>query len=310
MRDLDKLQAARMPAPAPAPQPVAPPAPMMGMPSTAAHTSNTTPGFPVKEETKRAPFPDMGMGDVVDLTTTVKKATPSPRMPSGVAPRGTPPMKQSPKPTPPVKVTPIPLPQIPPPSVTVGTSAQKVPTPQQSSQPLPVAQPAMDTSLDTAMNLSSTGGAATADMTGGELNFTNMQFSLAPSSDGPIAPPAPMAPMQDFDMSSFTTHPGGNDVLSLGNFTNSGATGAGTATAETISAPIETKEAETAAPTGTNVDSMYDLGNSGNGGGVDNMDLDLDLGEGSGVNDNTFDDLFFDNEGDMGQFDAAYFGLE
>jgi hypothetical protein len=308
MRDLEKLQVARMPIPSP--RPVAPPAPMMDMPSTLAHTMSLTPGFPPKEETKRAPFPDMGMGlsddVVVDLTAGDKKPTASPLIPAGTlqpvaSGLSTPPIKQSPKPGPPAKVTPVPLPQIPP---QLSAAAQRATTPQQLP---PVVQLPQDNSMESMINLTTTGGAPAADMIGGELNFTNMEFTLAPSSDGP-SQNAPPAPMQDFDISSFTAQDGGNDLLSMDDFTNAGSD----AVNITVPTPTPAKAPENFAATGTNVDSMYDLGNIGSGGGVDNMDLDLDLGGGSGANDNTFDDLFFDTNDadDMGQFDNAYFGLE
>lgn len=287
---------------------------MMEMPSTFAHTMSLTPGFPPpKEETKRAPFPDMGMGlsgdVVVDLTAGDKKPTASPRVTAGTLKPvasgvSTPPIKQSPKLAPPAKVTPVPLPQIPPQLSAVAPPAQRATTPQQPPQAVQVPQ---DNSMESMINLAPTGGAPAADMTGGELNFTNMEFTLAPSSDGP-SQNAPPAPMQDFDISSFTAQDGGNDLLPMDDFTNAGSDAVNTA-APVPAAPA--KAPENFAATGTNVDSMYDLGNIGSGGGVDNMDLDLDLGGDSGANDNTFDDLFFDtNDADMGQFDNAYFGLE
>ncbi|KAI0128808.1 hypothetical protein BJ170DRAFT_347071 [Xylariales sp. AK1849] len=322
LRDLEKLQAARMPVPVPVP--VAPPAPMMAeprrpaavmmdMPSSAAHTINTNANFQPKEETKRAPFPDMGMGlsaDVVDLTAGDKPATASPRVSAGnlkpgAGARTTPPVKQSPKPTPQAKVTPVPPPQIPPQPTAIGPSAPRAAAP---PQPPPAVQAAQDSSMDAMLSLPSTGGAATADMTGGgELNFTNMEFSLAPSSDGP-SQNAPPAPMQDFDLSSFTQD-GGNEMLSMDNFHNAGGNSTNAAPADAATAtPAKGPENTAAAGTSQNVDSIYDLGNIGSG---NDMDLDLSLGGNAGVNDSTFDDLFFDtNDSDMGQFDNAYFGLE
>lgn len=307
-RDLKKLQAARMPVVVP-PQPVAPPAPMMAetkqpaavmmdLPSTAAHTSANTSFIP-KEDTKRvAPFPDMGMGlaisgDVVDLTVGDKKpaiSTASPRVTNNAvkSARATPPVKPSPKPTPPAKVTPVTQPQIP---ITQPRTAtppvQKGPTPQQSA---PSVAPAV-------MSLSRGGGAATADMSGGsELNFTNMQFSLAPSSDCP-SQNAPPAPMQDFDISSFTGQDGGNDIMTLD------VTGGGPAENNT---PGPNKTQGTVPD--TNNDNFFNLPG---GNGVDNMDIDLSLGGTGGADNNNFDDMFFEsNDADMDQFDSAYFGLE
>jgi hypothetical protein len=169
-----------------------------------------------------------------------------------------------------------------------------------------VTKPTLDNSLEYLPSLPPIGGAPAADMTGGELNFTNMEFTLAPPSDGP-SQNAPPAPMQDFDINSFTVQDPGNDMLSMDNFTN-----AANDLMSVVPAPTQIKAAGDAAAAEINVDSIYDLGNIGGGGGVDNMDLDLDLGDGGGANDNSFDDLFYDaNVGDdMGQFDNAYFGLE
>lgn len=371
LRDLEKLQAARMPIPVPEPpQPVAPPAPMMEdvkqpaavmleMPSTAAHTVVPNMGFEIKEETKRvAPFPDMGMGlaaDVVDLTSggdvkpPVAAPTASPHVPpaaikaggsgGGMGPvRASPSIKQSPKPTPPMaKATPAAAP---------SAATKAVPTPATQAPAAP------DNSMDTMMTTPTassgptTGGAAMADMTGGELNFTNMEFTLAATpGDGSSqnAPPAPMAPMQDFDLSSFATGAsnggGGNDLLSLDNFgtstgppppdANTGATAgsAGNTNNNNITVPQNTappapaQATTTTATTGggpaagdmsvdssANIDSLFDLDSAGG----DNMDLDLNLGDAGGMGgmgENSFDELFMP-DGDMNQFDDQYFQLE
>jgi hypothetical protein len=293
------------------PEPQQPAAVMMDMPSAAAHTVSTQMNFqPLKEESKRAPFPDMGMGlsgDVEELSSTTKAAMPSPRPHSSTTAkplsgaRASPPLKQSPQPVFSAKATPAPTPHAPQPSA-IGPTSQNTSMPLQ--QPL-VAQSAQDISPDAMMGLSSTDVAATADMTGGELNFTNMEFTLAPPTDGQPQN-APPAPMQEFDMSSFTTQDAGPDLLStdvnavgsLANPTAADATGA-----------TPGKVAEITAST-SNQDSMYDLSNLDTG-NIDQMDLDLTLGEGGEANDSTFNDLFYeDTEGDMGQFNEAFFGLE
>ncbi|ETS79954.1 hypothetical protein PFICI_07483 [Pestalotiopsis fici W106-1] len=321
LRDLQKLQAAR--APVVVPSPVAPPAPMvpepqqpaalmMDMPSAAAHTVNTNINFqPTREETKRAPFPDMGMGlssDVPDLSSDMKPPTASPRPASasgktGVVKQGTPPIKQSPKLTQMNKITPVPPPQVPQPSA-MGPATQKAVV----SPPQPAAaQVAQDSSLDAMLALPPTGGAATADMTGGELNFTNMEFTLAPPSDGQ-SQNAPPAPMQEFDMSAFTTQDMGGDQTAMDKNNNTNNNSSSAAPANAVGT-TSAKAAEVTAQTGSQ-DSMYDLSNIDNGNG-DQMDLDLSLGGGGEVHDSTFNDLFFeDADGGMGQFDDAFFGLE
>lgn len=282
------------------PEPRQPAAVMMDMPSAAAHTV-----MPPKEEITKAPFPDMGMGlsaDVVDLTGSDKPPTTSPLMSAGTSnlsagARAAHPVNQPAQVPPPAKVNAVPPSQGPPQPTATGPSAQKAVAP---PQPTPAAQAAQDSSLDAMLALPATGGAATADMTGGE--FTNMEFSLAPAPEAP-SQNAPPAPMQDFDLSSFTTQDGGVDMLSLDTL-HGGSNPANPPTTATTAAPE--KPAETTTAGDSNMDSMYDLGGNG-----ESMDLDLSLDDTSGVNDSTFDDLFFDNtDADMEQFDNAYFGLE
>lgn len=334
-----------------------PAAVMLEMPSTAAHTVNPNMGgFEVKEETKRvAPFPDMGMGlaaDVVDLTSGGGDVNPpggvtnaSPRVPPASAKtepmgaRPTPPVKQSPKPTPPVSTKAVPAP-----------ATKAIPTPQQQQhQPAPAVAPvaaAPDDSMDVLMSIpppsaGPTGGVAMADMTGGELNFTNMEFTLAPTpTEGQNAPPAPM---QDFDLSSFATQGGGgNDLLAMDSFgtgpgdasaggasgsamaTGGGAAGNSNSNNNAAAAPPQNTAAAAAAALApppqapataedtsadsANIDSLFDLGSAGG----DNMDLDLNLSDAGGMGgmgENSFNDLFMP-DGDMDQFDEQYFQLE
>ncbi|KAK8139251.1 hypothetical protein PG984_002631 [Apiospora sp. TS-2023a] len=347
LRDLEKLQAARMPVPVP--EPVAPPAPMMEdvkpqpavvmlqveMPSTAAHTVHPNMGgFEVKhEETKRvAPFPDMGMGlaaDVVDLTAggdvkpPVAATTPSPHVPTAAIKAGSmgpvrasPSIKQSPKPTPPMTK-----------AMPAASAAAHSTVPK--AVPAPATQAPDNNSMDTMMSIptaaaSSSGPTATP----GDGSSQN-------------APAAPMAPMQDFDLSSFGTATqnggGGNDLLSLDNFgtssgppppnANAGAGGAGNN--NNITVPQHTAPSAPAQPptnasitgggvgpaaggmdvdSSANIDSLFDLDSAGG----DNMDLDLNLGDAGGMGgmgENSFDELFMP-DGDMNQFDDQYFQLE
>ncbi|KAI1143614.1 hypothetical protein F5Y05DRAFT_1541 [Hypoxylon sp. FL0543] len=320
LRDLEKLRAARAP-PAPAPQPVAPPAPMMELPSSAAHTMST-PAFAPKQEPKTAaPFPDMGLGmstDVVDLTSGEKK--PSPRVPPGAirpparaspqtknemkpSPKQT--FKPTPKPTPPPKVTPVPVPQIPrpqgqqpprPASLGPGAPAQSQlagPNAQANrhAQTTPAAQAAQDASLNAMLMPANVSGGETNAAGGNNgLNFTDMQF--APSNTE--VPGAPPAPMPEFDLATFAPQDSGNDMTSLEAKPNNATSGQNNATAPQ-QPPKEDK-------TDTNLDDLFSLDDSNNG--TDNM---FDLG--GSMNDNSFEDMmYFDNnDNDMAQFDENYF---
>ncbi|KAI1306302.1 hypothetical protein F5Y03DRAFT_354258 [Xylaria venustula] len=341
MRDLENLHAARAPAPvvapapapAPAPvpaptatatatsdptaQPAAPLAPMMELPSAAAHSRNLTTAtavptpipapapvpspYPSAKETKTvAPFPDMGMGmssDVVDLTAGDKK--PSPRVQVKSVARPAPPtnVKPSPKPahkpTPPAKVTPVPPPQIPRlqsmQSSNASTQPKSQPTPQPpktnlSAQHAPAAKTTRDNPMDSTLGLPPTGASDgnAAGVGNGELNFTHMEFSLAPTPNEPQG--APPAPMPEFDLANFAPQ-GGNHNTATSNSTGNN--------------PTQPSNGD------SNMDDLFDLGDT-NGGG----DTMFDLGGGE-VNDNTFDDLMFfgNNDSDMAQFDDAYFGI-
>ncbi|KAI0377065.1 hypothetical protein F5Y04DRAFT_264969 [Hypomontagnella monticulosa] len=340
LRDLEKLRAARAPAPVPIPlpQPVAPPAPMMELPSSAAHTIST-PAFAPKQESKTAaPFPDMGMGmgmgmgmnmstDIVDLTSGDKK--PSPRVqPDAIKPQSRPsPLvknevkpspKQLPKPSPklsqPPKVTPVPPPQIPqiprfPPSQpsTVGsaaaTQAQRgVPNaqPTRPSQAPPAAQTAPDNTINV-MPMSTNVGGGDTNATGG--GFTDMQFSLAPPSNKAQA--APPAPMPEFDLTTFAPQDANNNMMSLDNSkpgnSSGGAPAGGNQNTAAVPQQQQPKEPE---KTDTNIDDLFNLDNMDNHDGAGDM---FDLG--NGVNDSTFDDMMYydDNNADMDQFDEQFF---
>ncbi|XXH04620.1 E3 ubiquitin-protein ligase pub1 [Hypoxylon texense] len=319
LRDLEKLRAARAPAPAPtpvpAPQPVAPPAPMMmDLPSSAAHTM-TAPAFAPKQEIKTAaPFPDMGMGisaDVVDLTSNEKK--PSPRVPTNVIrpparpnypvvkSEAKPSPKQASKPTPklsqPPKVTPVPPPQIP----------RLQPPPQPAAQPQPAApnppqarvpQAAPDITSNTAMTGVNASGGDSSAPGGNALHFTDMQFSLAPSTAAEAPPPgAPPAPMPEFDLTTFAPQDSSN---------NNAGTASASATTTTAAAAAAQQQQQQPPPkeedkTDTNLDDLFNLDANN-----DEMDSMFDLGSGA----NTFNDMFFDNstnnDDDM-QFDEQFF---
>ncbi|KAI1268345.1 hypothetical protein F5Y18DRAFT_225878 [Xylariaceae sp. FL1019] len=333
LRDLEKLRAARIPAPqpvaTPAPAPAstpapvqvkAPMAPMLDLPSAAAHTLKG-PSYAENMEPKTAaPFPDMGMGMSmsadIDLSAPVKH-NPSPRIQAGsvkpVASRATPPIKTEakpspkpapqPKPTPPAKVTPIPPPQIPrlPPTqqATNMTSANQ-PKVLPASQPPktgPSVRPPQNTQIIKTVPenpLDSTPGPPPPNPgagpgTGngnGELTFTDMEFSLAPPPNEPQGG-APPAPMPEFDLANFVPPPGPSGVP--------------TATLETNNNDIAMGNTQNASK--SNVDDLFNLGNGAN----DNM---FDLGGGEADN-STFDDMmYFGNDNsDMAQFDDAYFGL-
>ncbi|KAJ2981549.1 hypothetical protein NUW58_g6661 [Xylaria curta] len=270
----------------------APSAPMMELPSAAAHSRSLNPPattvYSSSKETKTvAPFPDMGMSaDVVDLTAGEKK--PSPRVQAGTVkpvarPTSSTNIKPSPKPihkpTPPAKVTPVPPPQIPrlqssQSSITPTqpkTQSSKIAPPAQPMHQAPAVKTAQDNATDSMLGLPSTGvsdGAAAV--------FIGPSTSAEPQG-------APPAPMPEFDLATFAPQGGSNNV--------------GTGNTASNNATQPSNE-------GSNMDDLFNLGDT-NGGG-DNM---FDLGGGE-VHDSTFDDMLYfgNNDSDMAQFDDAYFG--
>ena len=154
-------------------------------------------------------------------------------------------------------------------------------------------------------------GAANGAPKAGELNFTDMQFSLAPSVNEPQntqnAQNAPPAPMPEFDLTKFAPQGGNNQGLPIQNFPVDAAASNPPATNGAANAAAAPQASKEAGKPDSNLDDLFNLDN---GSGGDNMDLDLDLGTG-GATDSNFDELFsYTNDADMGQFDNAYFGLE
>jgi hypothetical protein len=135
------------------------------------------------------------------------------------------------------------------------------------------------------------GDGPTAGSGNGEMHFTDMQFSLAPSlSESQGAPPAPMP---EFDLATFAPQGGNNN--------NAAATAGITASSNSVEPP----NADPTPNPKSSMDEIFNLDDSN--GGSDSM---FDLGGGE-VNDSTFDDMMFfgNNDSDMAQFDDAYFGL-
>ncbi|KAI1812850.1 hypothetical protein GGS20DRAFT_555907 [Poronia punctata] len=347
LRDLEKLRAARAPppvqatGPTPVPTPVpvpvpaigqhpsAPPAPMMELPSAAAHSHslNAAPYPPGMETKPVAPFPDMGMGmgmsipgDIADLPSSGKK--PSPRVQHGSvkpSPRPAPStvIKPSPKPahrpTPPAKVTPVPPPQIPrqafqaqnpvnQPKSQTAIQPPRIPQSIQPPQQPPTARMGQDPApggLAVPPGPGKAGDGTNNGSGNNELTFTEMEFS-------PLVPPpgesqgAPPAPMPEFDLAGFISDGGTNKPATPGNAGNIGGPSA-------ANMQNNSNNKTQSQITNSNMDDLFNLGDA-NGGG-DNI---FDLGGGE-VNDSTFDDMMMyfgnNNDSDTAQFEDAYLAL-
>ncbi|KAI1331196.1 hypothetical protein F5Y16DRAFT_395631 [Xylariaceae sp. FL0255] len=336
LRDLEKLRAARAPAPATAPvsapnkQTVAPAAPatMMELPSTASHTLNPPGPYNPNIETKTvAPFPDMGMGiglssDVVDLTVGAKNPSQSsPRVqPGSIKPgaRSTPPVKSetkpspkpNPKPTPPARVTPIPppqLPRLPTPAQTPGTIASSQSKSQSTAQTPKAAQQAQLSQSASAgkafpeSHMSNTAGTLPANtLNNNTLGSNNSELNFTD---------------MEFSLAPSSSEPTGAPPAPMPEFDLAAFVPPGSANEVTSSTTLDpnTKsinndnlntDTDTANASIKNMDDVFNLGNGGS-------DSVFDL-EGDEVNGSAFDDMMYfggNNDSDMAQFDDAYFGL-
>jgi hypothetical protein len=159
------------------------------------------------------------------------------------------------------------------------------------------------------------------DLTNSDLNFTDMEFTLAPTNDGQAQPSGDgnvaagkMEP--SFDLSSFDTTGGtsGNNMSSLDGVPPNDLMGQPTSTA---TAPVsQMAAAQPNAGQAKKEEAAVDasLADVFTGDGqADGMDFDFSLGDGMGGD--TFDDLMNDRDNtfdamEHGDFDANFFGLD
>ncbi|GAB0135575.1 hypothetical protein EsDP_00003908 [Epichloe bromicola] len=250
-----------------------------------------------------APFPDMGMGmgipDSAAASITIKEENPPSHLPSATGAEG----------------------------------SSKVKT--DGKQPTPAAPvPLMDAKLET--NSSGvTGGDNVLELTNSDLNFTDMEFTLAPGNDNPTRSGGDGATAANlngpsFDLGSFGTTNGATATMSLDNHhhrhhhhhhnnnnnnnnlpsrtvAQPAASTSGTGPAKTESQPsAEARKKEESS------DAAFADIFAGDG-QADGMDFDFSIGDGMGGD--TFDDLMNDRDNtfdsmEHGDFDATFFGLD
>lgn len=294
MRDLEQLRAERQ-------QPVQPAAPMVVDEPEELKVEEPTP--------PAAPVPDMDGGGHEASNLSSDVAAPFPNMgldvPMDFQPDGS--VKEEKLSPQPATAQPAQPAQ---PSIdSLEQEAKADPTPQVSAPAAP------GSSFNDAFDLT---GSAT--MSNDELNFTDMMFSLAPSSDSQ-AQGQSQNQSHDLDLTNFGN---ADNLLSLDGLDTGLATntigGTGTAADAAPVAQMDLPQLDMAGDlsgaaaakkpekvTETSLDDFFNLdGNTS----MDNIDLDLDL-DGAGDNTN-FDDLFFAGDdtdmGGLGDADA-YFGL-
>ncbi|KAG5980501.1 hypothetical protein E4U55_003977 [Claviceps digitariae] len=231
-----------------------------------------------------APFPDMGMPASAGTPITIKEEQSSTQLP---------------------------------PVTEASASSSKLKAEVKAST-LAAPIPMMDAKLESntfALN----GGREVLDMTNSDLNFTDMEFTLAPGSvnanqSGGIAAATANTNGPSFDLGSFGTSNGVPAAASLSNGMSSSSTlgkavatasGMRPATAENRrNAEVQKKEEGTSA-------TFADI--FAGDGQADGMDFDFSIGD--GMSGDTFDDLMNDRDNtfdsmEHGDFDANFFGLD
>jgi hypothetical protein len=286
-RDLEKLKAKRMPVGDPSNDPM-----VIDLDSPLEEATPVKPVVAYKPSQRMtnipvAPFPDMGMPMSVSVASSQGKNTEQPA---------------------PQKAPAAPMPAT---SINTAIKLESNPT----TIPHPAVLGSVEGSMSDLFTLSEAGNGASS-ATNPELNFTDMEFSLAPS--GNEAQSHEQTQQTDFDLAGFTSSEVGDGMLSLDSLLPSARDGQQAkhgppqATDEAAGKPEDSKQEKQES---SNEDDIFAL-NAGTS--ADSMDLDLDLGTGDGDASN-FDDLFFDTgdtqlggltEMEHGQFDDAYFGLQ
>jgi hypothetical protein len=171
--------------------------------------------------------------------------------------------------------------------------------PQQPAPPNP-----QDSSMTDLLTLQRTDSAVSI-ASNPELNFTDMQFSLAPTNDSQNQG---QSQQSDFDLATFAPSDGGILLLDSLLPPSSDIQQAELPLNQTPpeGSSSEAADGKAVKPEPSNVDDMYDLDA---GPAVDDMNLDFDLGVGGDAEESNFENLFFDNQMEHGEFDEQFFGL-
>ncbi|KAM0562643.1 hypothetical protein ACHAPJ_002333 [Fusarium lateritium] len=301
MRDIKRLQEQKQQSqpvqqqqPTPAPQPPQPPqpiepqskSPMVIDLESSPPPPQDQPMTEVKANKPVAPFPDMGMGfPDVGQPNMAKDNVDSSMVP-----------------------TPAPEP------VKVKTNTSPIPAPAAASTapmaPMPVMEqkPLDNQNNNDVMDL-------TGDAPHSELNFTNMQFSLAPTNNDSQNPSTTQEP--SFDLATFAPPEGNDDLLGLDDLlpnTNGQTNNMSQMPASSADNPVKPEPDMNAVNQGASQEMTNDNFDS-----VFSDDIFGDLSSGGladGTNDPTFESLMDDRDDDnlnyMGssEFDDTFFGLD
>lgn len=234
-----------------------------------------------------APFPDMGMPVTAGTSISIKDEQPSSRLSS----------------------------------MTEVSAPGKVKAEVKASTTIAAPIPMMDAKLES--NTSGlTGGREVLDLTNSDLNFTDMEFTLAPSN---------VNPNQSRGTGAATVHTNG-PAFDLGSFgTSNGApvampanNGISSSTGAKVAATASNMRPATASgPADNRRNAEVQKKEEGTGAGLadtytgdgqaDGMDFDFSIGD--GMSGDTFDDMMNDRDNtfdsmEHGDFDANFFGLD
>ncbi|KAG6002121.1 hypothetical protein E4U21_003447 [Claviceps maximensis] len=233
-----------------------------------------------------APFPDMGIPATTGTPITIKEENPSSHLLS-----------------------------------MADTSASSKPKTEVKASTLAAPIPMMDAKLES--NPSGlTGGREVLDLTNSDLNFTDMEFTLAPGNINPNQSGSTYATTANtngpvFDLNSFGTSNGAPAVMSVNNGIPSsvGAKAAATASgSRPAPAPVPAENRRNAELQRKEQGASATFADIFAGDGqADGMDFDFSIGD--GMSGDTFDDLMNDRDNtfdsmEHGDFDANFFGLE
>ncbi|KAG6014992.1 hypothetical protein E4U43_005914 [Claviceps pusilla] len=300
LRDMNKLKTQKNSAvqgsqPIPQPQPVEARSKSAMVIDIDSSPQPITPTMPKGESTENgiaaiktaAPFPDMGMPATAGTSISIKDEQPSSRLLS----------------------------------MTEASAPGKVKAEVKATTTIAAPIPMMDAKLES--NTSGlTGGREVLDLTNSDLNFTDMEFTLAPGNVNPNQSGSTGAATVHtngpaFDLGSFGILNGAPAAMSANNGISSSTGAKVAATASnmrpaTASGPADNRRnAEVQKKeegTGVGLADKY----TGDG-QADGMDFDFSIGD--GMSGDTFDDLMNDRDNtfdsmEHGDFDANFFGLD
>ncbi|KAL7905902.1 hypothetical protein GGI35DRAFT_124613 [Trichoderma velutinum] len=141
------------------------------------------------------------------------------------------------------------------------------------------------------------------------MNFTDMEFTLAPSSGNDVSGQPSASKEPSFDLATFAPADAGDDLLNLNHLLPTDPSGSASAAAQANPGQVKMEDVKVEIPDATMNTDFF----GPESGAADGMDFDFSLG---GSGDDTFDDLMNNRDSTFelmdagGDFDTAFFGLD